>query len=68
MGFVDRILSNAQANKLENYGDWYNLVRKSLATEPQELTAFCENFRAAFPRLIFSDAFPNCINTFDGGL
>ena len=59
--------SNAQANTLESYGDWYNLVRKSLATEPQEPPAFCDDFRAAFPRLIFSDAFPNCINTFDGG-
>lgn len=55
------------ANELTNYGDWHNHVRKSLATEPQELDAFCDDFRVAFPRLKFSEAFPNCINTFDGG-
>ncbi|MNN33428.1 hypothetical protein D3C81_1471880 [compost metagenome] len=56
-----------EANAINSYGDWHNHVRKSLATEPQESDAFCDDFRMAFPRLKFSDAFPQCIDTFEGG-
>lgn len=59
--------SNADADTLERYEDWHDLVRKSLTTEPQEADTFCKDFRAAFPRLKFSTSFPDCINTFDGG-
>lgn len=61
------IFADTRANALKDEDGWRCLVRVFLAADPEEIESFFRYLRIAFPRLKFSQAFPDCIGTFEGG-
>lgn len=53
--------------ELNSEADWRGLVRIQLEAEPGVAEDFFADCCLAFPRLKFSQDFPDCIGTFDGG-
>lgn len=53
--------------ELDKKEDWLSFVRLDLTQNEKSVVEFYADFSIAFPRLKFSNKFPNCMNTFDGG-
>ncbi|MFK3772120.1 hypothetical protein [Pseudomonas sp. NPDC089406] len=52
---------------LDLEGDWISFVRRDLVQNHKSLENFYADFSIAFPRLKFSNKFPQCMDTFAGG-
>lgn len=61
------LFANGNATQLNTASDLRTLVRSHMGGEPQDAAVFCADCAIAFPRLKLSNAFPQCISTFDGG-
>ncbi|MGE7990036.1 hypothetical protein ACQKPE_03105 [Pseudomonas sp. NPDC089554] len=61
------LLQGGSANDLTSNDDWVQLVRLDLSLNAKSVKDFYADFSAAFPRLKFSNDFPDCMNSFDGG-
>ncbi|MCK3828254.1 hypothetical protein [Pseudomonas sp. W2Aug9] len=66
IGTIGLIPSRAEC-ELEKKEDWVNFVRLDLTRNEKVVEDFYADFSIAFPRLKFSNKFPGCMNTFDGG-
>lgn len=53
--------------ELDKIEDWISFVRLDLGRNEKTVEDFYADFSIAFPRLKFSNEFPGCMNTFDGG-
>ncbi len=61
------LLHGKNDNELASSGDWVRLVRLDLSLNIKPVTDFYADFSAAFPRLKFSNEFPDCLSSFEGG-
>lgn len=61
------LFPGGDATQLDQKCDLRTLVRAHMDAEPGDAAAFCEDCGIAFPRLLFSESFPACVATFDGG-
>ncbi|WKV98443.1 hypothetical protein PYV50_09565 [Pseudomonas sp. H22_DOA] len=65
-GTIGLYESNSE-NSLKTASDWMHFVRSDLITNEKTVEKFYADFTTAFPRLKFSNLFPACLNSFDGG-
>lgn len=54
-------------SELDKKEDWVSFVRLDLTRNEKTVEDFYSDFSIAFPRLKFSNKFPGCMSTFDGG-
>ncbi|MGG7557565.1 hypothetical protein [Pseudomonas sp. ES3] len=66
IGTIGLIPSRTEC-ELEKKEDWVTFVRLDLTQNEKVVEDFYADFSIAFPRLKFSNKFPGCMNTFDGG-
>lgn len=58
---------SANEGALNVNSDWIHFVRADLSKNQKPVNDFYSDFKVAFPRLKFSNDFPACLNSFDGG-
>jgi len=66
VGTIGLVPSKAEC-ELDGKEDWVTFVRLDLIRNEKSVNEFYSDFSIAFPRLKFSNRFPACLNTFDGG-
>jgi len=61
------LIVRAEKNAISVVEEWLNFVREDLSSNDKSCEEFYSDFAAAFPNLVFSSAFPECLKTFSGG-
>jgi len=61
------LFNTGSQQQLNCENDWLALARAELLANPPNLGGFLGACKTAFPRLLFSEDFPDCLETFDGG-
>ena len=61
------LFDQTQHSRIDSKADLMNLFREDLCINPGSSQQFYDRCELAFPRLEFSSAFPNCLDTFEDG-